>query len=439
MHIRVILVIAGAACAAFGQTRQIPQTVLTNALALGTFNVRDYGAKGDGRTDDQRAIMAAEAAAVAHRGGVVYFPSGKYLHSGILDFGSGVVVAGADQSSIVMGTNNTNAALRFLGASACGVFNITVASDATLRQLNYESADIYLDDATGCMISGVSIDGSASAGIVIHDSTNVVAANNQVRNTMADGIHTVGGSQNVVVTGNQAWNTGDDSFSVVAYASEPQTANVTVANNVSIRSRARGLSCIGAANCTLQGNQIYSPAAHGIAVAYESSWNTLAPSAATVSGNLIVGAAQPGFMSLIVEGASGVDIGANDIYDSMPVYIHSSQKVTLDGLRVHHATNIGILGRDCNALALRNVEIDSAEQSGIVLERVTGAEISKATLDNVQTTGDPIRGAIDAWLCSGLSGSGNVVQHGRNWQGRSYGPVRTPECPAAALNVASQF
>jgi hypothetical protein len=121
------------------------------------------------------------------------------------------------------------------------------------------------------------------------------------------------------------------------------------------------------------------------------------------------------------------------------VYLHSSQKVTVDGLRVHHASDIGILGRDCSALALRNIEIDSAAQSGVLLERVTGAEISNATLDNVQTTGDPVRGAIDVWLCAGITGTGNVVQHGRNWQGQSYGPVRTPECPAAALKVMAEF
>src|SRR5206468_4813674 len=97
--------------------------LLDTALALGTFDVRSYGAKGDSTTDDQQAIMAAQAAAVAHRGGVVYFPPGRYLHSGVLRFGSAVVVAGAGQSSIVQGTDDSNAALQFTGATGCGVFN----------------------------------------------------------------------------------------------------------------------------------------------------------------------------------------------------------------------------------------------------------------------------------------------------------------------------
>ena len=43
------------------------------------FDVRAYGAKGDGTTDDRAAIMAALKAAAAAGGGVVYFPPGTYV------------------------------------------------------------------------------------------------------------------------------------------------------------------------------------------------------------------------------------------------------------------------------------------------------------------------------------------------------------------------
>lgn len=44
-----------------------------------TFNVRDFGAVGDGATDDTEAIQAAIDAAEAAGGGTVYFPAGDYL------------------------------------------------------------------------------------------------------------------------------------------------------------------------------------------------------------------------------------------------------------------------------------------------------------------------------------------------------------------------
>ncbi|EFN55088.1 hypothetical protein CHLNCDRAFT_58107 [Chlorella variabilis] len=56
-----------------GGERSIPQ-VPPGA----TFSVRRYGAKGDGKTDDSRAVQAALAATMA-RGGVLLFPRGTYL------------------------------------------------------------------------------------------------------------------------------------------------------------------------------------------------------------------------------------------------------------------------------------------------------------------------------------------------------------------------
>lgn len=51
---------------------------------LGWFNVVDYGAEGDGSTDDTVAIQDAIDAAAAAGGGVVYFPAGEYIVAGAL-------------------------------------------------------------------------------------------------------------------------------------------------------------------------------------------------------------------------------------------------------------------------------------------------------------------------------------------------------------------
>src|SRR4051794_24620111 len=53
------------------------------ALAAGTFNVKDFGAKGNGSTVDSPAINKAIAAAAAAGGGTVTFPSGTYLSRSI--------------------------------------------------------------------------------------------------------------------------------------------------------------------------------------------------------------------------------------------------------------------------------------------------------------------------------------------------------------------
>ena len=77
----------------------------STALALGVawandfkwknvFNVKtQFGAKGDGRTDDTKSIQDAVNAAAAAGGGVVYLPKGTYLSSTII-MDKGVVVKG---------------------------------------------------------------------------------------------------------------------------------------------------------------------------------------------------------------------------------------------------------------------------------------------------------------------------------------------------------
>lgn len=57
------------------------ETKLANVRII---NVRDYGAKGDGLTDDTASIQAAIDAAVSKKSGVVWIPRGNYLISNTL-------------------------------------------------------------------------------------------------------------------------------------------------------------------------------------------------------------------------------------------------------------------------------------------------------------------------------------------------------------------
>lgn len=74
------------------------------------FNIRDFGAAGDGKTVDTKAINNSIDAAVKAGGGTVYFPAGTYLSFSIhlasnihLYFDAGCVLLAADSASA--GTN----------------------------------------------------------------------------------------------------------------------------------------------------------------------------------------------------------------------------------------------------------------------------------------------------------------------------------------------
>lgn len=79
----------------------------SSAQQLGVyFNVRDFGAAGDGSRLDTQAIQSAVEACSRAGGGVVYFPAGRYL-SGTIFFKSGVTLHLAEGSTL-LGSRNLN-------------------------------------------------------------------------------------------------------------------------------------------------------------------------------------------------------------------------------------------------------------------------------------------------------------------------------------------
>jgi polygalacturonase len=81
----------------------LPYTLSTQP----TYNVKNYGAQGDGSTDDTRAVQAAIKAARAAGSGMVYFPSsaGCYMVTG-LTFYSNLTYTGENQDVCIKSTSN---------------------------------------------------------------------------------------------------------------------------------------------------------------------------------------------------------------------------------------------------------------------------------------------------------------------------------------------
>lgn len=86
-------------------------------------NVKDFGAKGDGVTDDTASIQAALNAASVFRGDIlenamnyvqncVFFPSGIYIISDTLFVGEGTTVFGASQSSSIIKATHSGIAIQ---------------------------------------------------------------------------------------------------------------------------------------------------------------------------------------------------------------------------------------------------------------------------------------------------------------------------------------
>lgn len=82
-----------------GSASIIPAT--SDMSGLGVYNVRHYGAKGDGSTDDTLAIQAA-INAVPSSGGTVFFPSGRYVCGSLTINYSNTTLAGNGRGATIL-------------------------------------------------------------------------------------------------------------------------------------------------------------------------------------------------------------------------------------------------------------------------------------------------------------------------------------------------
>lgn len=92
-------------------------TTVQNELRQLHFNVMGFGATGDGTTDDSAAIQAAITACGAAGGGIVFFPEGVYVATGLTVSSDQVALIGTTtKGSRIRFTNTTGTLLTVTGA-----------------------------------------------------------------------------------------------------------------------------------------------------------------------------------------------------------------------------------------------------------------------------------------------------------------------------------
>jgi hypothetical protein len=96
------------------------------------FNVRDYGAVGDGTTNDATAIAAAITAATASKG-TVYAPPGTYFLTAAITVPEGVTLMGAGMLTTVLKRGlDTTATLITAAADHAGIRDLTIDGNRTV-------------------------------------------------------------------------------------------------------------------------------------------------------------------------------------------------------------------------------------------------------------------------------------------------------------------
>jgi len=135
----------------------------------GFYNVRDFGAVGDGQTDDTIAIRSAFAYIASRNGGTLTFPEGDYkvtspiaMPSGIIIRGTGAIHTGAPTSALPrknptrIKLSGTNRALFRIGECTAQVMikDIELYSDSSDKTYGVEAVGAY-DSAGGIIFDHV--------------------------------------------------------------------------------------------------------------------------------------------------------------------------------------------------------------------------------------------------------------------------------------------
>lgn len=274
------------------------------------YNVRDWGARGDGIADDRSAIQTAFDEIPEQS--ILLFPEGTYRFGGSLSirksntvlwgYGATLVAAEADDASISLAGSRT---------SALGFELTTRAQQRSQRALTIR---LILRGEWNQAIENHII-GGASAGIAVMRGSNFRIYGNVIEKTLADGIHINWGAHDGVVSKNVVRDTGDDMIAVVSFGVDNLVSNVVIENNLAESGPwGRGIAVVGGRNITIRGNTIRRiNHASAIRIAREPQYGTAGSHNILVDRNTISDVQTGGYM---LEKAKGrpTGQGAIEIY-----------------------------------------------------------------------------------------------------------------------------
>lgn len=260
------------------------------------FNVLNYGAKGDGVTDDSHAIQLAVNAAFKAGGGEVYLPQGTYLvtgpnaDGGCITLKSNVSLSGAgagattlklaDGSGAVDGIVRTSAQHDTVDAK---VADLTLdgnkaGTTGTVNGLVSGSADNPDSHTVGLQVLGVELANCSGSGLVANTLTDALVVSDSVAHGNGDDGFTTrfdtraGRSDSVHFSDNEAYGNGADGFDIHT-ASWATTEGAVLLNSNSHDNGGDGIALSGFeqpqenlpyAQNTLGGGTVYNNGGAGV-------------------------------------------------------------------------------------------------------------------------------------------------------------------------------
>ncbi len=354
-----------------------------------TVKVEDFGAKGDGVTDDTDAINKAISSLTG--GGTVIFQSGKTYQKrhnlvvsnpGVKLWGYGATVYSVvTDPEIDAGTGVPQLSILLL-APRTGVYGLTLVSNLRTRLVGHPNdAAIYLE-SDGQEVADNRVE-YGDSGVVLIGATNFLVARNIIYRTWADGIHishdTNRGlnAQNGRVVCNVVRQTGDDMIAVVNYGiGEPVIGNFLIeGNDLAGEYWGRGIAVAGGRDVTIRKNKIANTArAAAIYINSEVFWKTANVRNVLIEENEIhqVQTVPPAYDPLGVGAKTGqgaIDINGQSAVQQVSQVLARKNlidKTYKDGIFVRgNSVDIGLVDNTMGQLGRYPINIDASPDATV--------------------------------------------------------------------------
>ncbi len=345
------------------------------------FDVKDYGAVGDGVNDDTAEIQAAINAMTA--GGILLFPAGNYKISGTLNAKSNTLYLGrgatitqtANNTRIFSCVNLTNIA--FDGLTLAGVGYSDTAS--TLSSSVFGNAafaiGIYLTGCTFVDIRNCTFQNFLNAAIASAYHNYITISNNKIIGTFqgpsdaktpvgngsyaAFGVLLYAGNSTLVPSGFGNIKVVNNAINTTCHGvfTGPGYTNILVSGNSISNLAQHGCYLNPGTNLVCNENQISAFYGDGIKVQSTSVAMFYNPIGVVVSDNVITNAPN-GIWGIIID----VITGAGDIYTSL-----ITESVSITGNVLYNSGSGGIYAGHCRHLQIADNALTSIGGLGIQL------------------------------------------------------------------------
>ena len=248
-------------------------TVTSAAVVLGVVAALPIAC----RPSESKSAPPADAATLEARidalkpGDTLKLDNTTYQHSGVIKVrAAGVHIDG--NGATLQATNDATSSVQIL-ADDVQLSNITLTAPPNGPRMTGLDQHKLVVAGNHDSISGITITGSAAAGIFVNGAQHFSIKDVRVSRTRADGVHMTAAAGNGVLDNIRTEETGDDGVAVVSYSGDAAPCHDIAETNVTVAGTTwgRGISVVGGSGVTVRGFTVSNTSAAGLYVATEGS------------------------------------------------------------------------------------------------------------------------------------------------------------------------